>query len=272
MLRRVLLRLYRLPEHADGPLPCDLGLASEDVQIAANDGSRLHGWYLPAARVDEDRRPAVLMMHGWASAGADMLPAAQAIVGAGMPTIVIDARGHGRNDRADFMSMPRFAEDVDAAVAWLRARSDVDPDRIALVGHSVGGGACLLAASRDPRIPAVVSIASMAHPREMISRSFQRYRIPRPLIRMVLRTIERTIGYAFDDFAPLHSIERIDSPVLIVHGRNDCTVNPIDAMRLTDVGGPNATLELVSGAGHRSLDGFEPALDRIILFLRTSLI
>ena len=271
MLRRLLLRLYRLPEHANGLLPPDLGLASEDVQIAANDGSRLHGWYLPAARTDEDSRSAVLVMHGWASAGADMLPAALAIVGAGMPTLVIDARGHGRNDRADFMSMPRFAEDVDAAVAWLRARPDVDPDRIALVGHSVGGGACLLAASRDPRIAAVVSIASMAHPREMISRSFQRYRIPRPLIRMVLRTIERTIGYAFDDFAPLHSIERIDSPVLVVHGRDDRTVNSTDAMRLADAGGPNATLELVSGAGHRSLDGFEPVLDRIILFLRTSL-
>lgn len=271
MLRRLLLRLYRLPERADGLLPGDVGLASEDVHVVANDGSSLHGWYLPAARTDDDRRPAVLVMHGWASAGADMLPAAPAIVGAGMPTLVMDARGHGRNDRADFMSMPRFAEDVDAAVAWLRARPDVDPDRIALVGHSVGGGACLLAASRDPRIAAVVSIASMAHPREMITRSFLRYRVPRPLIRMALHTIERTIGYAFDDFAPIHSIIRIDSPVLVVHGCDDRTVSPDDAVRLADAGGPNTTLELVSGAGHRTLDGFAPALDGIIRFLRTSL-
>ena len=271
MLRRLLLRLYRLPQRAGGLLPGDLGLASEDVAIAANDGTWLHGWYLPATGSQEGRGPAVVMMHGWGSAAADMLPAAPAVVGAGMPLLVIDARGHGRNQRTDFMSMPRFAEDVDAAVAWLRARSDVAPDRIALVGHSVGGGACLLAAARDPRIAAVVSIASMAHPREMIGRSFRRYRAPRPLIRIVLRTIERTIGHAFDDFAPLHTIARIDAPVLVLHGLDDRTVDPADAVRLANAGGLDTTLRLVPGAGHRSLEGFEPVLDEISRFLRTSL-
>lgn len=271
MLRRLLLRLYRLPERTGGLRPDDLGLVSEEVQIAAHDGTWLHGWYLPVAGTVGSRSPAVVVMHGWGSAGTDMLPAAPAVVGAGLPTLVIDARGHGRNERTDFMSMPRFAEDVDAAVAWLRARSDVAPDRIAVVGHSVGGGACLLAASRDPRIAAVVSIASMAHPREMIGRSFRRYRVPRPFIRMALRTIERTIGYAFDDFAPLHTVARIAAPILVVHGLDDRTVPPIDAQRLADAGGSNATLLLVPGADHRRIEGFEPVLGEIARFLETSL-
>lgn len=271
MLRRLLLRLYRLPERADELLPRDLGSMAEEVVITAVDGALLRGWYLSGVRTDQEPGPAVLVMHGWSSSGGDMLPAARAIGEAGLRTLVIDARGHGRSDRVDHMSMPRFAEDVDAAVAWLRVRPDVDRGRIALVGHSVGAGACLLAASRDPRIAGVVSVASMAHPREMIGRSFGRYRVPKPLVRRALRTIERTIGHAFDDFAPLHTIGRIDAPVLIVHGLEDRTVSAADAVRLADAGGPDTALQLVPGADHRRLDGFAPTFPDIIRFLRTSL-
>lgn len=276
VLRRLLLRLYRLPSRATEVSPTDLGLASHDVELIAVDGTRLRGWYLPAdAAVAGDAvgppRPAVVVMHGWASAAGDLLPAAPAVVGAGFPMLLVDARGHGRSDPTDFMSMPRFAEDVGAAVAWLRAQPGVDPDRIALVGHSVGAGASLLAAARDPRIAAVVSIASMAHPREMIGRSFRRRRAPRALVQAALRTIERTIGVPFDDFAPLHTIARIDAPVLVLHGVDDVTVPAADAARLAEAGGAATTLRLVEGADHRTLDGFVPVLPEVVAFLRSAL-
>lgn len=41
---------------------------------------------------------------------------------------------------------------------WLRARSDVDPARMAIVGHSMGGRSAIRAASQDPRFAAVVAI------------------------------------------------------------------------------------------------------------------
>jgi uncharacterized protein len=90
----------------------------------------------------------------------------------------------------------------------------------------------------------------MAHPRETIGRSFHRYRAPQMLVRAALRTIERTIGYRFDDFAPLHTIARIDVPVLVLHGLDDHTVPTNDAVRLAERG-PSATLRLVPGADHR---------------------
>lgn len=279
MLRRLLLRLYRLPERRLLPHPADLDLTAQDVELLAADGTRLRGWYVPAdpdaagttELAEDGPHPAVIMMHGWASSGGDLLPAAPHVVGAGLPMLLLDARGHGRSDAADFMSMPRFAEDVEAAVRWLRSHPDIDPDRIALVGHSVGAGACLLVASRDPRIAAVVSIASMAHPREMIGRSFRRHRAPRWLIRAALRTIERTIGHRFDDFAPLHTIGRVAAPVLVLHGRDDRTVPPSDAVRLAEAGGSSTTLRLVSGADHHDLDGFVPVIDEVLAHLRMAL-
>jgi uncharacterized protein len=271
LLRTLLLRLYRLPVRPVHLTPADLDLQADDVEFATVDGARLRGWFLPVNGADDGgAHPVVVVMHGWASAAEDLLPVAPAVIGASLSLLFVDARGHGRSDAAEFMSMPRFAEDLHAAVAWVRERPDVDAARIALVGHSVGAGAALLVASRDPRIAAVVSIASMADPREMIGRSFRRYRAPQALVRAVLRTIERTIGYRFDDFAPLHTIARIDAPVLVLHGLDDRTVPIDDAARLAE-SGSSATLRLVPGADHRSLDGFLPVLPEIVAHLRNAL-
>lgn len=265
------MRLYRLPVRSVHLTPEDLDLQAHDVELPTIDGARLRGWFLPADGADDGgAHPVVVVMHGWASAAEDLLPTASAVLGAGLSMLFLDARGHGRSDAAEFMSMPRFAEDVEAAVAWLRERPDVDAARIALVGHSVGAGAALLVASRDHLIAAVVSIASMAHPRETIGRSFRRYHVPQTLARAALRTIERTIGYRFDDFAPLHTIARIGAPVLVLHGLDDHTVPPDDAVRLAEAA-PAATLRLVPGADHRSLDGFLPVLPEIVAHLHDAL-
>src|SRR5205823_1085487 len=51
-----------------------------------------------------------------------------------------------------------MAEDVRAVVKWLSDRKDVDPKRIAIIGHAEGGWVALLAASKDKRIAGVISI------------------------------------------------------------------------------------------------------------------
>ena len=58
---------------------------------------------------------------------------------------------------------PRFtdyADDVRAAVKLLADRKDVDPKRIAVVGHSEGGLVALMAAAKDKKIAAVGLIAT----------------------------------------------------------------------------------------------------------------
>ena len=123
----------------------------------------LKGWFVECPG-DDRARPAVLVIHGWNGAASLMLPIASLVHGAGLHALFLDARGHGRSDDDRFSSMPRFAEDIDAGLRWLRDDARVEPDCVVLLGHSVGAGASLLAASRDPRIAAVVSIATMAHP------------------------------------------------------------------------------------------------------------
>jgi len=238
----------------------------------------LHAWFLPAGGAGfagggtaAAPGPAVVVMHGWGSAAADLLPAAPALLAAGLSALFIDARGHGASDPVDFMSMPRFSEDVATGATWLRAEPRVDADRVGLVGHSVGAGACLLAAAGDPRIAAVVAIGAMAHPAELIRGSKGLAPAPRRIADRVLATIEATIGHRFDSFAPVVTIGACTAEVLVVHGLEDTTVPARDAARLVDAGGRRATLRLVPGAGHREVEPFLPLVPEFADYLAVAL-
>ena len=85
---------------------------------------------------------------------------AGAISESGMMAVRFDKRGNGQSGgRSESATVSDFAEDVRAIVRWLEKRPDVDPKRIAVAGHGEGAWIGLLAASREKRIAAVVSIA-----------------------------------------------------------------------------------------------------------------
>ena len=235
------------------------GLVATDVSLPGPGGSTLRGWFCRpeenAARSEESAvRPAgAVVVHGWGGSAADLVPIARPLLDVGVHTLLLDARCHGRSDDAEFTSMPRFAEDVAAGVRWLRDQPHLDPERILLVGHSVGAGACLLVARDDPRIAAVVSLSSMADPREMMTRLLTGSHLPKPFIRLALRLVEHLIGLRFSEFAPLTTLPTLAVPVLLVHGEHDVVVPVADARRLASAA-PDATLLVVPGAGHAHLD------------------
>jgi pimeloyl-ACP methyl ester carboxylesterase len=85
---------------------------------------------------------------------------AGAVADAGFLAVRYDKRGFGQSGgRSESATIQDSAEDVRAVVRWLQRRKDVDPKRIALVGHGEGAWVALLAAARERRISAVTSIA-----------------------------------------------------------------------------------------------------------------
>jgi pimeloyl-ACP methyl ester carboxylesterase len=115
------------------------------------------------------RRAAVVLLGGSGPADRDELAfgipvlgqVADAIADAGFIVLRYDKRGIGQSGgRAESASLADYAEDVRAAVKMLSDRKDVDPKRIAVVGHSEGGAVALIAASKDKRIAAVALLAA----------------------------------------------------------------------------------------------------------------
>ncbi len=217
------------------------GLPWREVRLPTVNGKHLFGWFIPAG----GRAPALVVMHGWGGNAEMMLPLAAPLHERGYALLLVDARCHGQSDDDTFASLPRFAEDIDAALAWLAGRPEVDAARLGVIGHSVGAGAALLAASRRRDLRAVVSLAAFAHPAGMMRRWLASKRIPHwPFGAYILAYVQRVIGFRFDDIAPCHTIARVTCPVLLVHGLEDDTV-PVDEARQIHAARSSDAVELL---------------------------
>ena len=133
------------------------------VNIPSN-GFSLAGTVSKPARSGAPRLPAVVLVGGSGPTDRDGLAVgipilgqiAGAIADAGYLVIRYDKRGIGQSGgRAESASLADYAEDVRAAVKLLADRQDVDPKRIAVVGHSEGGLVALMAAAKEKKIAAV---------------------------------------------------------------------------------------------------------------------
>jgi len=83
---------------------------------------------------------------------------------AGMVTLRYDKRGIGNSsgEKGDFPE-PSL-RDLEAAISFLRDNPSVDNDKIAIVGHSLGGLWALMEAAADSDIAAICLMATPAKP------------------------------------------------------------------------------------------------------------
>ncbi|MDZ4239247.1 MAG: alpha/beta fold hydrolase [Hydrogenophaga sp.] len=215
-----------------GTQPGELGLHARSVHLDGPNSLRLFAWYVPPL-TQPNPAPAVALMHGWGGNASTLLPAAQALHAAGYAVLLPESRNHGRSSRDDHSSLPRFADDLDRALDWLAAQPEVNPQRLAALGHSVGGAAVLLVASRRPGLAAAVSVGAFAHPEQVMRRWLAAYRVPYwPLGWLVNRYVEWVIGTRFSRIAPLATLAQARCPVLLLHGAQDTTVPLADAQAL----------------------------------------
>lgn len=246
------------------------GLPYRNIDLPTQNGKRLFAWFIPAPAAS--KAPALILMHGWGGHSAAMLPLAAPLHAAGYALLLVDARCHGRSDDDSFASLPRFAEDIEAALDWLLLQQEVDHLEIGVIGHSVGAGAALLAASRRREIGAVVSLAAFAHPAAMMRRWMQWKGIPEwPLGRYILAYVQRTIGHRFDDIAPSRTIAAVDCPVLLVHGSADAVV-PLDDARQIHAARRSDRVELlVVDGSHDEFGDLTKPLADLLAFLAQNL-
>jgi acetyl esterase/lipase len=215
-------------------------------------------------------RPAILWLHGGGliTGNRRWLEHAQAerYIDAGYAVIAIDYR------LAPHAKLPLILEDLDSAYHWVRQGGPrlfrIDPDRIAIVGHSAGGYLALMAGFRlSPRPKAIVSFygygdvtsdwsskpdpfynrlppvskadADQAAGSELIADDFgpKRRQLYLYLRQQGLWPVE-VVGRdpakeasAFHPFCPLRNIAKDYPPTLLLHGDKDTDV-PIDQSAL----------------------------------------
>ena len=129
------------------PAP-ELGTAYEDVSFTTSDGLRLEGWYVPTKN-----GATVIVIPG---RKGPQKPA-RMLAEHGYGVLLFDRRGEGESEGDPNGLGWAGTRDVEAAIAFLRERPEVDEDRIGALGLSVGGEVLLQAAAEVDGLQAVVS-------------------------------------------------------------------------------------------------------------------
>ena len=135
--------------------------AQQNVRVPVDSVQLAAQLYRPATK---GRVPAVAIFHGCGGVGINNTRMAGLLKEWGYAALVVDsftARhmvdvcGRHWPTEADAVARER---DIDAALSWLSKQDFVDPNRLAFIGYSYGGGVALLRAfePREPRARAAI--------------------------------------------------------------------------------------------------------------------
>ncbi len=126
-----------------------------------SDGIRLDGLLqLPDGAPGDGPRPVILLCSGFQGL-KELIPAKLwgPLTDAGYACFSFDYRGFGTSDGERGRVQPREqVEDIGSAITFLQQQSELNRERIALVGWGFGGGIVVQAAADDSRIQAVACL------------------------------------------------------------------------------------------------------------------
>jgi pimeloyl-ACP methyl ester carboxylesterase len=166
----------------------------------------------------------------------------------GIAVLRMDDRGVGGTPRGPSdPTSADFADDIRAALAYLRARPGIDSGRLGLIGHSEGALIALLVGASDPELHAVVLVAGSSRTGREISDAQVRTAFEHQLhlsgaaLDSAIRANEPAreaqlassawLRFWFD-FDPRTTARNLHVPVLIVQGATDTQVTPDQAEEL----------------------------------------
>ncbi len=140
------------------------------IEFKSGNSETLRGWlYEPMV---PRPHPAIIFAHGLLSTHAEFGDYPEKICQRGYLVLAFDFRGHGQSEGTrGLVSENRMVEDLGHALDYIEANPGIDNNRIALFGHSLGGGAVICATARDERVRAVVAGATIGRRRDEISSS-----------------------------------------------------------------------------------------------------
>jgi pimeloyl-ACP methyl ester carboxylesterase len=104
--------------------------------------------------------PGVIAAHGFGGSQQLMLGYGYTLARSGYGVVLLDFKGHGANSNPMESARDGLQEDLDAATQLLIQQPEVNPEQIALLGHSMGSGAVMQAGIENPdRYDAVIAIS-----------------------------------------------------------------------------------------------------------------
>ncbi|MGH8166595.1 MAG: alpha/beta hydrolase family protein [Woeseiaceae bacterium] len=205
----------------------------QPFEFEARDGMKLNGYLTLPQQNDGRKPPLVVFPHGGPHSRDSQYfdPFVQFFASRGYAVLQVNFRGsEGFNSAyqsAGYRQWGRaMQDDIYDAIDWLQSRDLTEKDKACVVGASYGGYVALTAAFQRPRqFKCIVSISGIGDLVGMVEASL--------LYDKTSRISEKTtVGDPGDgeqkkllrENSPLSQVDRIKSPILLIHGTHDTQV------------------------------------------------
>lgn len=217
----------------------DLGAPYEDVSFKTSDGLTLAGWYVPSRN-----GAAVIVYPGRKGTQSH----ARMLVRHGYGVLVFDRRGEGASEGDPSPWVGN--RDLKAALAFLAARPDVEPERIGGLGLSVGGEMLLQTAAETDALKAVVSEgAGIRSYREFVELRDDTKWVTFP----IMAAMSASMAILSNEAPPPDLTDLVGKiaprPILLIHATNGQGGEELNATFYDAAGGPKSLWEITVG-GH----------------------
>lgn len=229
-------QLFYFPTRDEPSTPAAWGLKYESVDFKSADGTKLHGWFIPAKnKAARDARATVVFSHGNAGSISYHLGFCAWFAEAGFNVLIYDYRGFGKSGGE--VGRRGMIDDVKAAFRYALSRRDIDTGRLVSYGHSLGGAQSVTALGESP----VKGLRAI-----IVDGAFASY-------QAMARVFGGQLGASLvtDELAPKDYVNKLAPvPLLVVHGERDEVVPFSQGMQLYRSAAEPKTLFQVKSGRH----------------------
>lgn len=235
-------KLFYYPDQKLYLTPAKKNLSYEDVFFQSQDGTRLHGWFVKAAKPPVGT---VIHFHGNAQNLTAHFSSVDWFPEMGFNVFTFDYRGYGKSQGAP--NRRGVFEDCIAAISYIKTRPDVNPNNLFVFGQSLGG-ANAIAALGENRFSGIRAAA--------IESTFYSYRsIVRDKIAQIpiLSLIRWPLSFLIvsNAHSPGPVVDRISPvPILFIHGTEENVIPYPHSEKLFEQAKEPKQLWIVKDGGH----------------------
>lgn len=252
--------LFFQPQSREYLTPDQIGLAYQDVSFPGADGQSLHGWWLPAQGKAEGT---ILFLHGNAENISTHIASVYWLPAQHYNVFLPDYSGYGRSQGTP--SVAGAQQDINSAMEYLLQRTDIDHQRIVVLGQSLGGALSIYYVAHSPyrqNIKALVVESSFTSYVDIVREKLDAHWLTWPIQWLLSLTID-------DTYSPLPVVTKISpTPLLIIHGDKDPVVPLHHGQELFAAAVQPKEFWLVAGGAHIEAFRHKANQERLVQYLR----
>jgi len=201
--------------------------------------------------------PGVIICHGFAKTKSDrkFVELSRFLADKGLASLRFDFSGHGESE-GDFekLTMQKEVGDLAAAFNFLSKQKRINGSKIAIVGHSLAGAVAVLFQAQYQKANTLVLLVPALQQKELIGQWYSRKQITLCQKERYIDTSRGRIGIGYLNEAMAfnwrEAVEKIASPVLIIHGQKDEDVPLKYSRELLKAIKADKKLEIIESADH----------------------